>query len=99
MILEAASRLAPRASVSAIIGRIEEATGRAMALASAYAAIQRLVGAKLLSIRQMESSPVAGGRSKSIYFVTEPGKQALRDAYQSLDRLRIDARRSGEEMA
>lgn len=99
MILQAAVNLTPHGSVSAIVKRIEATTGQRMALATAYYTIQRLLDARLLSQRQIESTPIAGGRGKAVFVVTELGKQELARAFQTLDSLRISTGRPRETMA
>jgi PadR family transcriptional regulator PadR len=63
---------------------IEQTTGRAVALASVYAALERLEDRGWVSSRVGESTAQRGGRAKRYFRVTTKGVRRVREAKGAL---------------
>jgi len=84
LILLAVLRLGHEAYGAAIIGEIEERTGRDVSHAAVYIALQRLEAKKYVVSRDARGLTDRGGRAKSIFTVTSVGKARLRDSAAAL---------------
>jgi PadR family transcriptional regulator, regulatory protein PadR len=70
------------------IGRdLERATGRTIALAAVYAALQRLERRGFVASRKTEPTPVRGGRAKRVFHVTAEGLAAARELARTFRQL------------
>jgi PadR family transcriptional regulator PadR len=67
-----------------IATEIQETTGRAVALATVYAALERLEDRGLVASRLGESTAQRGGRAKRHFRVTTKGVQEVREAKSAL---------------
>lgn len=70
-----------------IAREIEETTGRAVALASVYATLDRLVERSLVVSELGEPTAARGGRAKKYFRITSKGLRLVRAAKQSLVKL------------
>lgn len=84
MVLLATMRLGNDAYGVTIRGAVKEATGRDVATASVYFALERLQDRGLLTSRLGEPTAERGGRAKRYFRVTPSGVRDLRHAQQSL---------------
>ena len=66
---------------------IEEASGREVALASVYVALERLERKGLITSTLGEPTPERGGRARTYFKPTAPGLKEARAAYRTLTRL------------
>lgn len=96
LVLLAALRLRRRAYGIAIRDEIERQTGRALAHATLYVVLDRLIRKGYLVSRQGEPTPERGGRSKLFVTVTAEGRTALTQALRSIDALRDGIEPAGE---
>jgi PadR family transcriptional regulator PadR len=88
MVLLAVLRLdEDRAYGVPISGEIEQTTGRSVALASVYAALERLEDRGWVSSRVGESTAQRGGRAKRYFRVTAKGVRRVREAKGALVRM------------
>src|SRR6476646_3664489 len=67
-----------------LANEIEQTTGRGVALASVYAALERLEDKGWVSSRVGESTPQRGGRAKRHFRVTAKGVRRVREAKGAL---------------
>ena len=84
MILLAVLRLDDNAYGVPISTEIENTTGRSIALASVYAALERLESRGWVSSRVGEATAERGGRAKRYFRVTAKGVREARDAKRAL---------------
>jgi PadR family transcriptional regulator len=84
MILLAVLRLDDNAYGVPISTEIENTTGRSIALATVYAALERLESRGWVSSRVGESTAERGGRAKRYFRVTAKGVREARDAKRAL---------------
>jgi PadR family transcriptional regulator len=84
MILLAVLRLDDDAYGIPISAEIETTTGRSVAIASVYAALERLESKGWVSSRVGESTAERGGRAKRYFRVTGKGIRQARDAKRAL---------------
>jgi DNA-binding PadR family transcriptional regulator len=66
---------------------IEERAGRPVSIGALYATLGRLEERGLLAHRVSEPLPVRGGRSRKLYELTDPGREALRTSTSMLTRM------------
>ena len=78
----------PRASYGVqICNEIAEKSGREVALASVYAALERLENKGLVTSALGEPTPERGGKARNYFKVTAAGLKEARDAHDTLVRL------------
>jgi PadR family transcriptional regulator PadR len=87
MVLLAVLRLGEDAYGVPISREIERESGRPVAVASIYAALQRLEEKGLVSSRLGTSTPERGGRAKKYFEATEQGLAEARQTQRALTRL------------
>jgi DNA-binding PadR family transcriptional regulator len=87
MVLLAVLRVGEKAYGVSISRDIEEKSGRGVALASVYAALERLEEKGLVASELGESTAERGGRAKKYFRVTAAGVREVRDTQRSLTRL------------
>jgi PadR family transcriptional regulator, regulatory protein PadR len=87
MILLAVMRLQDAAYGVPISRELEEATGRAVAIASVYAALERLEQRGLVKSELGDPTPERGGRAKRTFRVTAGGVRAVQDSKRALTQL------------
>lgn len=80
-------RLDNRAYGVAISREIADVTGREVALASLYVALDRLGSKGLVKSELGEPSPERGGRAKRYFSLTPRGRREVRDAQRALTSL------------
>lgn len=78
-------RLGDDAWASRLRSSISENLGRDVVLAQLYLALSKLQKRGLISFRQLPSEPRQGGRSKKVFFIEAPGREALSDAAAAID--------------
>ena len=78
IVLLTVARLRTDAYGVAIRQEIERRVGRAIAIGSVYAALDRMERKGLLSSDVGDPTPVRGGRAKRFYALQAPGAEALR---------------------
>lgn len=83
MVLLAVMRVGDGAYGVPIAGEIEDTTGRAVAIAAVYAALQRLESKGLVSTAMGEPTAARGGRAKRYFRVTAKGIKAAREAQRA----------------
>ena len=71
----------------AVAADIEQATGRRVALATVYAALERLEDQGLASSRVGEATALRGGRAKRHFRVTTNGIREVREAKSALAKM------------
>jgi PadR family transcriptional regulator, regulatory protein PadR len=84
MVLLALMRLGEDAYGVPICREIEQQSGRAVALGTVYAALERLEEKDLVSSELGESTPQRGGRAKRYFRMTIKGLREVRDARTAL---------------
>jgi PadR family transcriptional regulator PadR len=84
MVLLALMRLGEDAYGVPISREIEQQSGRAVALGTVYAALERLEQRDLVSSEMGESTPQRGGRAKRYFRVTKKGVREVREARSAL---------------
>jgi PadR family transcriptional regulator len=84
MILLAVLRLDEDAYGVPIATEIENTTGRSVALATVYAALERLENRGWVSSRVGEATAERGGRAKRYFRVTTKGVRQVREAKRAL---------------
>ena len=84
LILLAILRLGSDAYGAAIIGEIEDRSGRDVSHAAAYIALQRLEAKKYVTSRTAKGTTERGGRAKNTFAVTRLGRTRLRDSAAAL---------------
>jgi PadR family transcriptional regulator PadR len=84
MVLLAVMRLGEGAYGVPVAREIEETTGRSVALAAIYAALQRLEEKGLVSSALGEPTASRGGRAKRFFRVTGKGVKEVRDSRRVL---------------
>jgi DNA-binding PadR family transcriptional regulator len=84
MILLAVLRLDDNAYGVPISAEIEDTTGRSVALATVYAALERLERRGWVASRIGESTAERGGRAKRYFRVTSNGVREAREAKRAL---------------
>ena len=87
MVLLAVLRVGEKAYGVSISRDIEDKSGRAVALASVYAALERLEEKGLVASELGESTAERGGRAKRYFRVTAAGLREVRDTQRSLTKL------------
>lgn len=70
--------------------KIEERTGRPIALSAIYITLERLVKKGYLSSTLGEPTPERGGRAKRFFKVLAPGKTALDESWNSIVKMAGD---------
>lgn len=84
LILLAIVRRGSDAYGAAIIDEIETQTGRELAHAAVYIALQRLEAKGLIASRTMKGTTERGGRAKASFVVTAAGRVRLRESASAL---------------
>jgi PadR family transcriptional regulator PadR len=84
MVLLALMRLGEDAYGVPISREIEERSGREVAVATVYAALERLEDKCLVSSALGEPSPERGGRAKRYFHITKRGLREVREARSAL---------------
>jgi DNA-binding PadR family transcriptional regulator len=79
MVLLAVIRAGDHAYGVPVSRELERATGRTIAVAAVYAALQRLEKRGLVSSRTGDPTPIRGGRAKRVFHVTASGVEAARE--------------------
>ena len=93
MVLLAVMRLDEDDAYGVPIGsEIEDATGRSVALASVYAALERLEDRGWIASRIGEATALRGGRAKRHFRVTAKGVRRVREAKGALVKMWSDIR-------
>jgi PadR family transcriptional regulator PadR len=87
MVLLAVLRVGEKAYGVSISRDIEDKSGRAVALASVYAALERLEEKALVTSELGEATAERGGRAKKYFRVTAAGVREVRDTQRSLTKL------------
>jgi DNA-binding PadR family transcriptional regulator len=87
MVLLALIRLEDEAYGVPIAQTIEEASGREVAVASVYAALERLARKGFVLSRVGESTPERGGRAKRYFRISAKGLREVDTARQALTTL------------
>ncbi len=87
MVLLAVIRPAKSAYGVQICSEIADKSGREVALASVYAALERLENKGLVTSALGEPTPERGGRARTYFKATAAGVQEARDAHATLVRL------------
>ena len=70
-----------------IVTELENETGHEVAVASVYAALQRLEDKELVTSRFGDPTPERGGRAKKFFKVTAKGIREARNTRRALARL------------
>jgi len=87
MVLLAVLRLDVDAYGVPITKELEVETGHEVAVASVYAALQRLEDKGLVTSRFGDPTPERGGRAKKFFKVTGKGVRDVRNTHRALSRL------------
>ncbi len=87
LVLLAAVSVGDEAYGVSIAARLDEATGQDTAVASVYAALQRLENKGLVWTRLGEPTAERGGRAKRLVEVTGSGRQKAMESRRTLERL------------
>jgi PadR family transcriptional regulator PadR len=87
MVLLAVMRLGEDAYGVPISQEIEEQSGHEVAVASVYAALQRLEEKNLVSSRLGEATPERGGKAKKYFRLTTKGLRQVRSTRRTLTQL------------
>ena len=87
MVLLAAIRVRGNAYGVSIARAIEESSGRDVALASVYAALERLEGKGLITSVLGEPTAERGGKARTYFAASAAGLKEARDAHATLMRL------------
>jgi PadR family transcriptional regulator PadR len=87
MVLLAVMRLGEDAYGVPISREIEEQSGHEVAVASVYAALQRLEEKNLVSSRLGEAPPERGGKAKKYFRLTTKGLRQVRSTHRTLTQL------------
>jgi PadR family transcriptional regulator PadR len=87
MVLLATMRIGKDAYGVPIAKEISEQSGKDIALASVYAALERLEGRGLVTSLLGEPTAERGGKARTYFRPTTSGIKAARDAHQALLRL------------
>jgi PadR family transcriptional regulator PadR len=90
MILLAIMRLEDAAYGVPISREIEESVGRAVAMATVYASLDRLEARGLVKSKLGDPTPERGGRAKRLFTITAAGIREVQDARRALTRLWSD---------
>jgi DNA-binding PadR family transcriptional regulator len=87
MILLAILRIRENAYGMSIAREIEERSGRELALAGIYAALERLEEKGLVRSARGTPTPERGGKARTYFDVTATGVKAVRSAHATFSRL------------
>ena len=87
MIMLAIMRLEDAAYGVPISREIEESAGRAVAMATVYASLDRLEARGLVKSRLGDPTPERGGRAKRLFTMTAAGIREVQDARRALTQL------------
>ena len=87
LVLLAALSIGDQAYGVSIAERLDEATGQETAVASVYAALQRLESKGLVRTRLGNPTAERGGRAKRFVEVTAAGRRQARESRRTLERL------------
>jgi len=87
MVMLAVLRVGDEAYGVPIGDELSETTGREVALASVYAALERLTAKGLVACALGESTPERGGRAKKYFRVTTKGLREVRSTQRTLVKL------------
>ena len=92
-------RLNPNGYGISIRDELEARTGRSVSFGSVYATLERLEDKGLVTRREGEATAERGGRRKSYFTLTPPGKVTLQASLRAVDALRsgLDIERLGIE--
>jgi DNA-binding PadR family transcriptional regulator len=86
LVLLAVIRLGDDAYGVPIAGEIEQRTGRAVAFAAVYAALDRLQNKGLVTSDLGDPTPERGGRAKRYFRITAAGLRSVRETRRALIR-------------
>jgi PadR family transcriptional regulator, regulatory protein PadR len=89
LVLLAALRVGDDAYGVSITHALEDAIGQETAVASVYAALQRLEAKGLIRTRLGDPTPARGGRAKRHVVVTAAGRRQAVASQRTLQRLRV----------
>lgn len=81
-------RLHPNGYGVSIRDELEARTGRSVSFGSVYATLERLEDKGLVARREGEATAERGGRRKSYFTLTAPGKVTLQASLRALDAVR-----------
>lgn len=84
LILLAILRLDRDAYGAAVIGELEDRTGRDVSHAAVYIALQRLEAKSYVTSRAAKGTTERGGRARSTFRVTALGRERLRESASAL---------------
>src|SRR5262245_5784992 len=87
MVLLSLLRLADEAYGVSICDEMQNRTGKDVAVASVYAALERLEQKDFVSSRLGEATAERGGRAKRYFKVTTNGLREVREVHRSLTKL------------
>ena len=87
MIMLAIMRLEDAAYGVPISREIEGSTGRAVAMATVYASLDRLEARGLVKSKLGDPTPERGGRAKRLFTITAAGIHEVQDARRALTQL------------
>ncbi|MEM8982765.1 MAG: helix-turn-helix transcriptional regulator [Pseudomonadota bacterium] len=87
LVLSAVVRLGKDAYGVRIRADIEQTTGRSVAVGALYATLGRLSDKQLVASTLGGATDSRGGRSKRFYTLTNLGRERLRSAVQSFERM------------
>jgi DNA-binding PadR family transcriptional regulator len=87
MVLFAVIRVGEEAYGVPVCRELERVTGRTVAVAAVYAALQRLEGRGLVSSRTGDPTPIRGGRAKRVFHVSTSGLAAARETARAFTAL------------
>jgi PadR family transcriptional regulator PadR len=87
MVLLAAIQIRDEAYGVSIARAIEESSGRDVALASVYAALERLEGKRLITSIRGEPTAERGGKARTYFKPSAAGLKEAREAHATLMRL------------
>ena len=87
MVLLAVLRIRENAYGMSIAREIEQRSGRELALAGIYAALERLEKKGLVRSARGAPTPERGGKARTYFSVTPPGVKAVRSAHATFSRL------------
>jgi PadR family transcriptional regulator PadR len=99
LVLLAALRVGEDAYGVSISQALEDATGHEIAVASVYAALQRLESKGLVRTRLGDPTPARGGRAKRHVVVTAAGRRQASTSQRTLTRLWLGIKRPETEVS
>lgn len=86
-ILIAMCRLGGKSHGPALLEKLTELTGKAMVYGTLYNSLEYLIRKGYIESRRGDPTPERGGKAKSIYRITDSGREALLDTRRMHERL------------